>query len=87
VRLTGKKALVTGSSQGIGEAVAIRLAQEGADVVVQYRSHPKGAARVVDAIKKLGRKGAAVGADLSRVGDARRLIKEGVRRFWDAVAP
>jgi NAD(P)-dependent dehydrogenase (short-subunit alcohol dehydrogenase family) len=40
MRLVGKKALVTGSSQGIGQAIAVRLAQEGSDVVVNYRTHP-----------------------------------------------
>lgn len=81
MKLTGKNALVTGSSQGIGEAVAIRLAQEGANVLVHYRTHPEGADRVVQTIKKLGRQSAAVGADVSRVEDVRRLIQEGIREF------
>lgn len=43
MKLEGKVALVTGSSQGIGQATAIRLAQEGASIVINYCSHPEGA--------------------------------------------
>src|SRR5690349_11106636 len=81
MKLTGKIALVTGSSQGIGEAVAIRLAQEGADVVVNYHSHPKGADRVVDAIKQLGRRSIALGADLAQVEQVQGLIRESIRQL------
>jgi glucose 1-dehydrogenase len=79
VRLRGRTALVTGSSQGIGEAVALRLAEEGADVAVHYRSHPEGAQSVVDRIAKLGRQAVAVQADLSRVADSQRLVAEAVK--------
>lgn len=78
MKLAGKKVLVTGSSQGIGAAVALRMAEEGADLVVHYRSHPEGAAQVVEQIHRLGRRGVAVQADLSRVEEARRMIGEGI---------
>ena len=45
MRLNGKHALVTGSDQGIGQAIAIRLAEEGADVVVNYRKNRDGSGR------------------------------------------
>ncbi|MCQ8193108.1 SDR family NAD(P)-dependent oxidoreductase [Streptomyces rugosispiralis] len=61
--LDGKVALVTGGSRGIGEAVAIRLAEEGADVALTYQSQAKRAADVVDRIKVLGRRAWAVRAD------------------------
>ena len=61
MKLAGKTALVTGSSQGIGEAVAVRLAEEDANVVVSYHSHVESAKNVVDAIKKLGRECVALG--------------------------
>ncbi|RPJ62508.1 MAG: glucose 1-dehydrogenase [Acidobacteria bacterium] len=80
-RLAGKNALVTGSSQGIGEAVAIRLAEEGANVVVNYHSHAESADRVVETIKKLGRKSVALGADLGRIEEIQRLIQESVREL------
>jgi glucose 1-dehydrogenase len=81
MRLEGKTALVTGSSQGIGEAVALRLADEGADVAVHYRSHPEGAQAVVERIAKLGRRTAAIQADLSRVTEVRRLVADAVTRL------
>ncbi|AGP55550.1 SDR family NAD(P)-dependent oxidoreductase [Streptomyces rapamycinicus] len=61
--LDGKAALVTGGSRGIGEAVAIRLAEEGADVALTYHSQGERAADVVDRIKGLGRRAWAVQAD------------------------
>ncbi|MGW5443105.1 SDR family NAD(P)-dependent oxidoreductase [Streptomyces asiaticus] len=61
--LDGKAALVTGGSRGIGEAVAIRLAEEGADVALTYHSQAERAADVVDRIKALGRRAWAVRAD------------------------
>ena len=78
MKLAGKVALVTGSSQGIGAAVAVRLAQEGADVVVNYRSHPEQGEAVRDQIIALGRKSVAIGADLGSVSEVNRLISEGV---------
>ncbi|WP_262700530.1 MULTISPECIES: SDR family NAD(P)-dependent oxidoreductase [Streptomyces] len=61
--LDGKAALVTGGSRGIGEAVAIRLAEEGADIALTYHSQAERAADVVDRIKALGRRAWAVQAD------------------------
>ena len=81
MRLAGRTALVTGSSQGIGEAVALRLAEDGADVVVHYRSHPEGAQAVVERIAKRGRRTVAIQADLSRVAEVQRLIADGVAQL------
>ena len=67
--LTGKIALVTGASRGIGRAVALALARAGADVAVNYRERSSDAIDVVDAIHALGRRAIAVQADVSR-GDA-----------------
>jgi glucose 1-dehydrogenase len=78
MKLSGKTALITGSSEGIGEAVALRFAEEGADVVVTYRSHPQEAARVVDTIKAHGRRSMAVEADVGRAGMATGLIERAV---------
>ena len=79
MRLEGKKILVTGGSQGIGEAVALRLAQEGADVVVNYRSNPEGAKRVAEQITAMGRRTAAIQADLSKIEQVQQLVRESVR--------
>ena len=67
--LTGRIAVVTGASRGIGRAVAIALAQAGADVAVNYRERATDAIDVVETIHALGRRAIAVQADVSR-GDA-----------------
>ena len=61
--LKGKAALVTGASRGIGRAIALRLARDGADVAITYVSSPDKAQDVVAEIKKLGRKAVAIQAD------------------------
>lgn len=63
IELTGKKALVTGASRGIGRAIALSLAQAGADVVITYEKSADKAQAVVDEIVDLGRRGAAIQAD------------------------
>jgi glucose 1-dehydrogenase len=81
VKLAGKVALVTGSSDGIGRAIAIRLATEGADIVIDYRSHPDGAAETKAQVEATGRKGHIVRADMSKIDDVRGLIGESIRQF------
>jgi glucose 1-dehydrogenase len=79
--LTGKIALVTGSSLGIGRACAIELARSGADVVVNYRSHPEAAHEVVAEIKKLGRNAIAVQADMCDANAVENLFTQAVTTF------
>jgi glucose 1-dehydrogenase len=81
MKLAGKVALVTGSSDGIGRAIAIRLATEGADIVIDYRSHPDGAAETKAQVEATGRKGHIVRADMSKIDDVRGLIGESIRQF------
>lgn len=63
IDLTGKKALVTGASRGLGRAIALSLARAGADVVITYEKSADKAQAVADEIKALGRYGEAVQAD------------------------
>ncbi|MBI3974455.1 MAG: glucose 1-dehydrogenase [Chloroflexi bacterium] len=80
MRLKGKVALVTGASQGIGRAIAVRLAQEGADVVVDFVGSPESALAAVAEVEGTGARGFAVEADVSRVAEVRRLVEEAVGR-------
>ena len=72
-KLSGKVAIVTGASKGIGASIAIHLAAEGAAVVVNYSSSKQGADRVVGEITGNGGKAIAVQADLSKEPDIRRV--------------
>jgi 3-oxoacyl-[acyl-carrier protein] reductase len=74
--LAGTRALVTGGSKGIGAGIALALAREGADVVVNYRSDRAGAEEVAAQIRALGRTAAVAGADVGRVADCQRLVAE-----------
>lgn len=76
MRLQGKNALVTGSDQGIGQAIALRLAEEGADVAVNYRKNREGGEETADRIRKMGRKSAAIQADVGHVAEGRKLVED-----------
>src|ERR1700758_4469350 len=78
MKLIGKKALVTGSNQGIGQAIALRLAEEGADGVIYYVTHPDTAEETVQSVRKLGRRAVAVQGDISKVADTQRMVQESV---------
>jgi 3-oxoacyl-[acyl-carrier protein] reductase len=80
-KLSGKVAVVTGASKGIGASIALHLAAEGAAVVVNYSSSKQGADRVVGEIVGNGGKAIAVQADLAREADVRRLFAETVKAF------
>jgi 3-oxoacyl-[acyl-carrier protein] reductase len=73
-RLVGKVALVTGASKGIGAAIALRLADEGALVAVNYSSSKEGADRVVSEINTKGGKAVAIQGDLSKPEEIKHVI-------------
>jgi len=75
MKLSGKKAIVTGANRSIGQAIAIAFAKEGADVVISYRSDEKGAKKTVAAIEKSGQKAKAIYADFSKI--------EGIKSLFD----
>ena len=86
MRLEGKVALVTGSSQGIGQAIAIRLAQEGASIVINYRSHPEGAEETLAKVNAAGGTchmvdGFTLQADTGSVANVQRMVSESVDHF------
>ncbi len=79
--LAGKVALVTGSAKRLGKAVALRLAAEGADLVIHHgRSHAE-AQETVAEIEKMGRRAVAISADLQKVSEIRRLFEDVLRAF------
>lgn len=74
--LTGKVALVTGGGRGIGRAVSLELASAGCDVAVNYRERLEDAESAASEIQKLGRKAAAIQADVSQGADVTRLVRD-----------
>jgi 3-oxoacyl-[acyl-carrier protein] reductase len=80
-KLTGKVAVVTGASKGIGAAIAMELAKDGASVIVNYSSSATGAEAVVAKIKAAGGKAKAVRADVSKPAEAKQLIDAAVSEF------
>ena len=81
MKLKGRTALVTGGSRGIGRAVAIALADEGADVAINYVSSETAARDVAEHIKKMGRRAMLAQADVSDYPDTFRMAQEVVREF------
>jgi glucose 1-dehydrogenase len=86
MKLGDKVALVTGSSQGIGQAIALRLAQEGASIVINYRSHPEGAEETLAKVQAAGGKchmvdGITIQADTGSIADVQRMVTESINHF------
>jgi len=79
--LTGKKALVTGGSRGIGKGICLALAKQGADVAVNYRSNQAEAEAVVSEIKAMGRQAFAVQADVSSAESVAKMFVE-IKDRW-----
>lgn len=81
MRLKDKTALVTGSSRGVGRAIALSYGREGAKIVINYTSNEKAANEVVDALEKMGTKAIAVKADVAQKADADRLVAAAIETF------
>lgn len=80
-KLEGKVAVVTGSSTGIGAAIAKAMAAEGASVIVNYKTNAIAAAEIVQTIVDSGGSASSFKCDVSRKADADRLIEEAIERF------
>ncbi|MHC1720112.1 MAG: 3-oxoacyl-[acyl-carrier-protein] reductase [Clostridiaceae bacterium] len=79
--LANKTAVVTGASRGIGRAIAIKLASEGANIILNYRSSIKSVEEVIAEINALGGKAVAVQGDVSSFAEAEKIIKAAVENF------
>lgn len=80
-RLEGKVSIVTGASRGIGRGIAVRLAQEGAKVVINHRGSADGAEETARLVREAGGEVLVVQADVSKFDEAQRLVQEALAAF------
>ncbi len=81
INLNGKSAIVTGGSLGIGTAIALKLAEFGANVAINYRKHKEEAEEVIKKVNAMGRKGLVVQADISNFNDAGKMVDDTTKEF------
>ena len=81
MHLKGKSAIVTGGNSGIGKAIVLQLAEQGANVAVDYVSHPEATEELEKRIAALGDRAIGVEADVSKIADLQRLIDATVKAF------
>jgi glucose 1-dehydrogenase len=81
MKLKDRVALVTGANTGIGRAIALRFANDGANVVVNYLTHPEKTESLVREIKRKGRDAMPIKADVSRVPEVYKMVESAVDRF------
>ena len=81
INLEGKSAIVTGGSLGIGTAIALKLAEYGANVAINYRKHKEEAEEVIKKVKEAGRKGLVIQADISVFEDAGKMLDTVIKEF------
>lgn len=74
MNLEGKTALITGGSRGLGKAIALRLGDAGADIVINYQTREDAAREVAEEIQRRGRRAVALGADVSRTQEVKDLF-------------
>jgi glucose 1-dehydrogenase len=81
MKLEGRTALVTGADSGIGQAIAITFAREGADVVVHYHTDAQGAQHTAEQVRQHGRRAEVLKADLAIPANARQLFEQATQQF------
>ncbi|NGX46264.1 MAG: 2-dehydro-3-deoxy-D-gluconate 5-dehydrogenase, partial [Chlamydiae bacterium] len=81
MNLKGKVAIVTGGNSGIGAAIVIALAKHGANIVIDYISHPEATDELEKEVAALGDQAIGVEADVSKVADLQKLVDHAVEKF------
>ncbi|MFH1049466.1 MAG: SDR family NAD(P)-dependent oxidoreductase [bacterium] len=81
MNLENKSAIVTGASLGIGSAIALKLAEYGANVAINYRKHADEANMIAEKVRAFGRKALVVQADISKFDDAAKMVEQVVAEF------
>jgi len=81
MRLSGKVAVITGASRGIGREIALCFAREGADIVINYVSHADAAQEVAQTVKELGRRSLVIQADVSKREEVQKLFRQTAEAF------
>src|ERR1043165_4596969 len=81
MKLAGKTALVTGAQQGIGAAIALAFASEGADVAINWLDDEKAAEAVAGAVRQSGRRAALIRADMAKLSDIEAMVAETPRQL------
>src|SRR5947209_12620370 len=79
--LKNKVAIVTGGNSGIGQAIALELARQGASIVIDYVAHPEATDALEQQIAKLGSRSIGVRADVSKLADLQKLVDAAVSNF------
>jgi glucose 1-dehydrogenase len=79
--LKNKVAIVTGGNSGIGQAIVVELARQGASIVIDYVVHPEATTELEAAIAKLGAQSIGIDADVSKIADLQKLVDAAVARF------
>jgi glucose 1-dehydrogenase len=79
--LQNKVAIVTGGNSGIGQAIVLELARQGAAIVIDYVVHPEATQALEQELRKLGARSIGVEADISKIGDLRKLVDAAVDKF------
>ena len=79
--LKNKVAIVTGGNSGIGQAIVLELARQGANIVIDYISHPEATEALEQQITALGDQSIGVAADVSKLADLQKLVAAAVSRF------
>jgi glucose 1-dehydrogenase len=79
--LNNKVAIVTGGNSGIGQAIVLELARQGANIVIDYVVHPEATVALEREIAKLGERAIGIDADVSKIGDLQKLVDAAVAKF------